>query len=90
MKIKFNTDDDLLLNESLKLRMLTIIVRSVFEEEGNFYLQGYLDGCLYELQKCCSTKKTDVLEGIDISKTSVSKKCMRCHYWYFKDVGFRF
>ena len=49
MKIKFNTDDDLLLNESLKLRMLTIIVRSVFEEEGNFYLQGYLDGCLYEL-----------------------------------------
>ena len=57
MKIKFNTDDDLLLNESLKLRMLTIIVRSVFEEEGNFYLQSYLDGCLYELQKCCSTKK---------------------------------
>ena len=46
MKIKFNTDDDLLLNE---LCMLTIIVRSVFEVEGNFYLQGYLDGCLYEL-----------------------------------------
>ena len=49
MKIKFNTDDDLLLNELLKLRMLTVIVRSVFEEEGYFYLQGYLDGCLYEL-----------------------------------------
>ena len=47
MKIKFNTDDDLLLNELLKLHMLTIIVRS--EQEGNFYLQGYLDGCLYEL-----------------------------------------
>ena len=80
----------MLLNELLKLHMLTIIVRSVFEQEGNFYLQGYLDGCLYELQKCCSTKKLMFLEETDISKTSVSKKCMLYHYWYFKDVGFRF
>ena len=29
--------------------MLTIIVRSVFEEEGKFYMQIYLDECLYEL-----------------------------------------
>ena len=32
----------------------------------------------------------DVSEGIDISKTSASKKCMFCHYWYFKDAGFKF
>ena len=44
MKIKFYTDDDLPLNKSLKLCMLTIIVRSVFEESGKFYLQVYLDG----------------------------------------------
>ena len=31
MKIKFDTDDNLPLKKSLKLRMLTIIVRSVFE-----------------------------------------------------------
>ena len=49
MKIKFYTDNDLPLNKSLKLCMLTIIVRSVFEESGKFYLQVYLDGCLYEL-----------------------------------------
>ena len=27
----------------------------------------------------------DVSEGIDINKTSESKECMLCHYWYFKD-----
>ena len=30
--------------------MLTIIVRSVFEGEGKFYPQVYLDECLYELR----------------------------------------
>ena len=47
MKIKFYADDNLPLNKPLKLPMLTIIVRSVFEEEGKFYAQVYLDGCLY-------------------------------------------
>ena len=30
-----------------------------------------------------------VSEGIDTNKTSASKECMLCHYWYFKDVGFK-
>ena len=25
----------------------------------------------------------DVSEGIDINKTSASKECDICHYWYF-------
>ena len=29
-------------------------------------------------------------KGIDIDKTSASKECELCHYWHFKDVGFRF
>ena len=49
MKIKFDTDDNLPLNKPLKLHMLTIIVRSVFEEDSKFDPQVYLDGCLYEL-----------------------------------------
>ena len=49
MKIKFDTEDNLPLNKQLKLHMLTIIVRSVFEEDGKFYPQLYLDDCLYEL-----------------------------------------
>ena len=48
MKIKFNSDDDLPLNKTLKLHNLTIIVRSVFED-GKYYLQVFLDECLYEL-----------------------------------------
>ena len=47
MKIKFDTDDNLPLNKPLKLRMLTIIVRSVFEEDGKFCPQIYLDECLH-------------------------------------------
>ena len=35
-------------------------------------------------------KKIDVSEGIDTNKTSLSKECMLCHYWYFKEVEFRF
>ena len=49
MKIKFNTDDNLPLNKPLKLYLLTIIVRSIFEGDGKFYPQLYLDNCLYEV-----------------------------------------
>ena len=42
MKIKFNTDDNLPLNKPLKLHLLTIIVRCIFEEDGKFYPQLYL------------------------------------------------
>ena len=37
MKIKFNAGDNLPLNKMLKLHMLTVIVRSVFEEDGKYY-----------------------------------------------------
>ena len=49
MKIKFNSDDKLPLNKILKLHNLTIIVRSVFEEDGKYYPQVFLDECFYEL-----------------------------------------
>ena len=48
MKVKFDIDDNLPLNKKLNPHMLTIIVRSVFEEDGKFYPQLYLDDCLYE------------------------------------------
>ena len=47
MKVKFNTDDNLPLNRPLKLHLLTIIFSYIFEEDGKFYLQLYLDDCLY-------------------------------------------
>ena len=34
MKIKFSSDDDLPLNKPLKFHAMTLIIRSVFEEDG--------------------------------------------------------
>ena len=48
-KIKFNSDDDLPLNKSLKFTLMTITIRCVFEEDGKLYPQVFLDDTLYEL-----------------------------------------
>ena len=34
--------------------------------------------------------KTDLSEEIDVNKTNSSKKCDICHYWSFKDIGFKY
>ena len=34
--------------------------------------------------------RTDISEGIDVKKTSLSKEYDICHYWYFKDIGFQY
>ena len=49
MKIKFNSDDDLRLNKPLKFHLMTITIRSAFEEDGKLYPQVFLDDTLYEL-----------------------------------------
>ena len=49
MKIKFNSDDDLPLNKSLKFRLMTITIRHIFKEDGKLYPQVFLDDTLYEL-----------------------------------------
>ena len=35
-------------------------------------------------------QKIDISEGININKTNASKECEVCHYWLFKDIGFKF
>ena len=35
-------------------------------------------------------QKIDVSEGIDINKISASKECEFCHYWFLKDIRFKF
>ena len=49
IKIKHDTEDNLPLNKTLKLHKMTIVIRSVFEGDGKFCPQVYLDECLYEL-----------------------------------------
>ena len=46
---RFESNDDLPLNKPIKLSLLTIIIRSVFSENGKFYPQLFLDDALYEL-----------------------------------------
>ena len=75
MKIKFDSDDDLPLNKLLKLPTMTTVVRSVFEYNGKYYIQIFLD-------------RIDISEGIDINKTNVSKECDIGHYWYFSSKIF--
>ena len=58
-------------NEQLKFPTMTIVVKSVFEEDGEYYLQVYLDECLYDL-KMLQYNRIDISEGIDINKTNAS------------------
>ena len=49
MKIKFNSGDNMPLSKILKLYNLTIVVRTVFQEDAKYHPQAFLDECLYEL-----------------------------------------
>ena len=49
MNIKLNSDDNLSLNVTLKLHMLAVIVRFVFQEGKKYYPQAFMDKYLYEL-----------------------------------------
>ena len=49
MKIKFDSNDDLASIKPLKLHAMTIIIRSVFEEDGKLYPQAFLDDALYKV-----------------------------------------
>ena len=48
MKIIFNSDDNLPLNEILKLHNMTVVIRPVFQEDG-ILSSSFLDEYLYEL-----------------------------------------
>ena len=34
--------------------------------------------------------RIDIVEGIDVNKTNLSKECDICHYWYFKNIVFKY
>ena len=82
IKIKFNTDHNFPLNKPLMLHLLTRIVRCIFEEDGKFYLQLYVDDCLYEwgVQETLVASniemleydRIDISEGTDVNKTNVT------------------
>ena len=89
-KIRFESNDDLPRNKPIKLRLLAIIIKCVFSEGSKFYPQLFLDKKKHFSVKMLQYEKIDASEGIDVNKTSASKKCELCHYWFFKDIGFKF
>ena len=48
IKIKFNSDHNVPLNEILKLHDLTVVASSAFQEDKKYYPQVFLYECLYE------------------------------------------
>ena len=49
MKIKFNSDDDVLLNKELYFPTITVIIRNIFEKDGKYFPQIFLGECLNEV-----------------------------------------
>ena len=76
MRIKFNSDNDLPLNKSLKFHLMTITIRCVFKEDNELYPQVFLDDTLHEIQKWWNTKESIFLEKMmlirHINKKNVS------------------
>ena len=35
-------------------------------------------------------ERIDVSEGVDLNKSDKSKECIICHFWYFKDIGYKY
>ena len=49
MKIKFDSDDNLPLNKTTEIPIMTIVVRAVFHENNIYYPQVFLNECLHKI-----------------------------------------
>ena len=67
MKIKFNSDDELLLNKPLKFHAMTIIIRSVFVEDGKFYSQLFFRWHFVWIIKMLQFERIDISAGNDVN-----------------------
>ena len=81
---------------------IIILIKSVWNKHKNNYVtttliyyqekihMNYLKNkFLYKIQ-ILYYDRVDVSEGTDINKTSASKQCAICRYWYFLNKGFKF
>ena len=66
---------------------MTMIAWSVFEKRLSTKIFRW---SFVWIVKMLQYKRIDISEGIDVSRKSSSKECMLCHYWYLRNVGFRF
>ena len=69
MKIKFYSDDKLLVNKTTEIPSMVIVVRAIFIENNAYYPNFFLDECLYKLQ---TQKKQELLQKILFVKQKFS------------------
>ena len=63
------------------------LIKSITNNSGN-YNEKYMK-IEFNLNDVIPLKKKGC-KVIDVNKTSASKKCIICHYWYFLDKVFKF
>ena len=71
MKIKFNSDDELPLNNATEIPSMIIVINAVFHENDKYYPQVFLDECLYKLliiQKCYMLMELTFLKKLILIK----------------------
>ena len=73
IKIKFDSDDEIPLNKTVEIPIMTIVVRAIFLENNKYYSQVLSDECLYKIQM----KSKNELKEIDIK----NRMC-----YYFDDI----
>ena len=66
IKIKLDSDDDLILGKILSLHNMAIVVRSVFQEDNKYYLQFFLDEC-YNTKELMFQKELALINQINQS-----------------------
>ena len=49
MKIKLNSDDELSINKTVEILIITIFVRAISLENNKYYPQVFLDECLHKI-----------------------------------------
>ena len=67
MKIEFNSNDELSLNKTIEIPSIKIVAKTVFYENNKYYLQVFLDECLYKLytrKLSRTTKKKSIPKNI--------------------------
>ena len=73
MEIRFEWEDNLPFR-ILKLHMLTVIVKSVFEEDGKYYPETFLRRMFTWVIKLLQYDRIDASVGIDIKKNRCIKR----------------
>ena len=69
------------------MNKITIFLEKGLYKDKSNTQNFWMNVCLLWMQYF---ERIDYFEGIDVYKTSASKECNICHYWYFLNKGFKF